>query len=99
MECKNWKNRVSYNDILEILERASDQFSPISITICDKLSKPKEKTFHLFSDYCRGNRINAYIFKKDTDLDHKFSVVPMTELYITSDPKLIAFVIQLCDIN
>lgn len=102
MECKNWKKNVLFVDLVKIFERAQPSNQcPISITICDGIGKPSEKknTLENITEYCRNNRINAYRFGQTDPLDlSTFSLVPLSD-YLSDEPLLVAFVIELKVIN
>lgn len=99
MECKNWKVKVSYPNLLEIFQRAisqdiNDKHS-INIIICNELNSPPDKTYENFSEYCMKNRINAYRFDRTNPLLWStFSLIPINE-YLSNEPSLIALIIEL----
>ena len=99
MECKNWQGNVYYGDLMEIFARAKSRNQrPIIITICDEIGGPKEDTLKEFTEYCSKNRINAYRFEQTSSCAFSFSLVPFSN-YLSPNPSLIAFVIELKIIN
>jgi hypothetical protein len=98
MECKNWKKNVLYANLVEIFERAQPSNQcPISITICNGIGMPSDKknTLENITEYCRNNRINAYRFSPTDPLDlSTFFLVPLS-YYLSDEPSLVAFVIEL----
>ncbi len=84
---------------MEIFARAKSRNQrPISITICDEIGDPKEDTLKEFTEYCSKNRINAYRFEQTSSCAFSFSLVPLSN-YLSPNPSLIAFVIELKIIN
>ena len=99
MECKNWKAKVSYPNLLETFQRAkkqniNDEHS-INIIVCNELNSPRDETYESFSEYCMENRINAYRFDRTDPFSWStFSLIPINE-YLSNEPSLIAFIIEL----
>ena len=93
IECKNWKDNVLYSDLLENFKRAQSINQPsISVTICDEIGNPMERTDSVFSRYCYNNQINAYRFSPSSLSN--FYLVPLSN-YLSDSPSLIAIVIEL----
>ena len=98
IECKNWKKNVLFADLMGIFECAKSRNQcPISITICNRIGKPKADTLEKFNDYCGLNRINAYRFKLSLS-SSEVLLVPLSRCMF-KNPLMIAFVIELKVIN
>ena len=96
IECKNWRNKLPLGNLLEIFKRAEDTNMPLSITVCNEIVNAQAKTEKIFSDYCYEHQINAYRFSRLSS--SSFYLVPLSN-YLSDDPLMIAFVIELNIIN